>query len=84
VKKAFLGKPLGGIQMNIVLYEKLQEGKLVKITEKAWDDKLMSALDAANYLLVNGKEYEMIEGRLNLDANVFELLLVDVNNKPST
>jgi hypothetical protein len=84
VKKAFLGKPLGGIQMNIVLYEKLQEGKLVKITEKAWDDKLMSALDAANYLLVNGKEYEMREGRLNLDANVFELLLVDVNNKPST
>jgi hypothetical protein len=70
--------------MNIVIYEKLQEGNLVKITEKAWDDKLMSALDAANYLLVNGKEYEMIEGRLNLDANVFELLLVDVNNKPST
>jgi hypothetical protein len=70
--------------MNIVIYEKLQEGNLVKITEKAWDDKLMSALDAANYLLVNGKEYEMIEGRLNLDENVFELLLVDVNNKPST
>lgn len=70
--------------MNIVIYEKLQEGNLVKITEMAWDDKLMSALDAANYLLVNGKEYEMIEGRLNLDANVFELLLVDVNNKPST
>lgn len=41
----------------------------------------MIALEAANYLLVQGKEYEMIEGRLNLDLHVFELLLLDVNLK---
>ncbi|MNI12851.1 hypothetical protein D3C73_660560 [compost metagenome] len=67
--------------MNIVLYEKKEDGGLVKITEKPWDDKFMVAVEAANYLLVNGKEFEMIEGRLNLDLDVFELLLLDVNRK---
>lgn len=69
--------------MNIVLYEKQDDGSLVRITEKAWDDKFMVAVEVANYLLVNGREFEMIEGRLNLDLNVFELLLLDVNRKLS-
>ncbi|MDD9265962.1 hypothetical protein ACFPES_02840 [Paenibacillus sp. GCM10023248] len=64
--------------MMIALYEKLASGHLQKISERPWDEKLIQALDAANYVLVGGKEYEMIEGRLNLDSNVFELLLVTV------
>ncbi|MFD0692515.1 hypothetical protein ACFQZT_00255 [Paenibacillus sp. GCM10027628] len=62
--------------MNIVLMEKMADGQLRKISERPWDEKLIMALDAANYVLVGGNEYEMIEGRLNLDENVFELLLI--------
>jgi hypothetical protein len=62
--------------MTIVLYEKLVDGQLLKIGDRAWDDKLIQALNVANFILVGGKEYEMIEGRLNLDLLVFELLLV--------
>jgi hypothetical protein len=67
--------------MNIVLLEKLADGQLRKVSERLWDEKLMQALNAANYVLVGGKEYEMIEGRLNLDENVFELLLVSAGGQ---
>lgn len=67
--------------MTITLFEKLADGQLLKISERSWDEKLMQALDAANYVLIGGKEYEMIEGRLNLDLNVFELLLVAVGSE---
>ncbi|MBD0382722.1 hypothetical protein [Paenibacillus sedimenti] len=62
--------------MNIVMLEKMADGQLRKINERPWDEKLILALDAANYVLIDRKEYEMIEGRLNLDDNVFELLLI--------
>ena len=67
--------------MTIVLYEKLVDGQLLKIGERAWDDKLIQALNVANFILVGGKEYEMIEGRLNLDLQVFELLLVAASSE---
>jgi hypothetical protein len=67
--------------MTIQLYEKLETGELIKISERPWDDKFMKALEAANYLMVKGKEYEMVEGRLNLDLDVFELLLIQVSGK---
>ncbi|WNR43394.1 hypothetical protein [Paenibacillus roseipurpureus] len=67
--------------MTIVLYEKLVSGQLVKIGERPWDDGLIQALNVANFILVAGKEYEMIEGRLNLDLDVFELLLVAVSTE---
>ncbi|UJF34691.1 hypothetical protein [Paenibacillus hexagrammi] len=67
--------------MNIILYEKKASGELEKLSERPWDEKFMQALDAANYLLAGGKEYEMIEGRLNLDGNVFELLLTGVGGQ---
>ena len=67
--------------MTIVLYEKLLDGQLLKIGDRAWDDKLIQALNVANFILVGGKEYEMIEGRLNLDRQVFELLLVPASSE---
>ncbi|NQX67924.1 hypothetical protein HQN90_17525 [Paenibacillus alba] len=67
--------------MNITLYEKMVDGELQKISDRPWDEQLISALNVANFLLVNGKEYEMIEGRLNLDLNVFEILLVTVHSE---
>jgi hypothetical protein len=66
--------------MNITLFEKLVDGQLQKISERPWDEKLIQALNVANFVLIGGKEYEMIEGRLNLDLNVFELLLVTVSS----
>ncbi|SDN22686.1 hypothetical protein SAMN04487897_102209 [Paenibacillus sp. yr247] len=67
--------------MNITLFEKLADGQLQKISERPWDEKLIQALNVANFVLIGGKEYEMIEGRLNLDLNVFELLLVTVSSE---
>ncbi|WP_230632806.1 hypothetical protein [Paenibacillus athensensis] len=64
--------------MKIVLMEKQSDGQLVQIQERPWDASFIQALDAANYVLLGGKEYEMIEGRLNLDTECFELLLLDV------
>lgn len=62
--------------MTITFFEKLVDGQLLKISECPWDEQLIQALNVANFVLVGGKEYEMIEGRLNLDLKVFELLLV--------
>ncbi|WP_261302136.1 hypothetical protein [Paenibacillus andongensis] len=67
--------------MNITLFEKLTDGQLQKISERPWDERLIQALNVANFVLIGGKEYEMIEGRLNLDLNVFELLLVTVGSE---
>lgn len=67
--------------MRIMLYEKLLDGQLLQIGERAWDDKLIQALNVANFILVGGKEFEMIEGRLNLDIQVFELLLVAASSE---
>lgn len=67
--------------MNIMLFEKLVDGQLQKISERPWDEQLIQALNVANFVLIGGKEYEMIEGRLNLDLNVFELLLVTIGSE---
>nr|WP_240344024.1 hypothetical protein [Paenibacillus sp. SYP-B3998] len=63
------------------MFEKLPDGLLRKISERPWDEKIITALNVANYVLIDTKEYEMIEGRLNLDENVFELLLVTVGGQ---
>jgi hypothetical protein len=67
--------------MNIVLFDKLEDGSVRKISERPWDDKLIASLEVANYLVTGGREYEMIEGRLNLDLNQFELLLAAIKDK---
>lgn len=67
--------------MTIILFEKLVDGQLLKISERPWDEQLIQALNVANFVLVGGKEYEMIEGRLNLDLNMFELLLVAASSE---
>jgi hypothetical protein len=69
--------------MNIILFDKLEDGTLRKINERPWDDKLIASLEAANYLVIGGQEYEMIEGRLNLDLDQFELLLAAAETKES-
>ncbi|MGG1556223.1 hypothetical protein [Paenibacillus ferrarius] len=67
--------------MTITLYEKLPDGELRKISDRPWDEKVIQSLQSANYIYIDGKEYEMIEGRLNLDLYVFELLLVKAGSE---
>jgi len=62
--------------LKIVLMEKLADGQLRTIGDRPWDQSLIQSLQSANYVLINQKEYEMIEGRLNLDDDIFELLLI--------
>ncbi len=64
--------------MNLVMMEKLESGELQKLGERKWDASFSGMLQHANFVLVGGKEYEMVEGRLNLDLEIFELLLVAV------
>jgi hypothetical protein len=69
--------------MKIALFVKLEDGSVNSISERAWDDKIIACINAANYLVVGSQEYEMIEGRLNLDLEQFELLLRPVDDKES-
>lgn len=67
--------------MTVVLLEKLPDGKLRKIDERQWTRDMMNALHHVNYLTVGAAEYETIEGRLNVEQGVVELLLVPVRKE---
>lgn len=69
------------MQSNILILEKMSSGELVKIDERAWTTSMVQLLEHANYLLVNDAEYEMLEGRLNVNTGNFELL-VELVRKP--
>ncbi|MBG9733317.1 hypothetical protein M5X06_08750 [Paenibacillus alvei] len=69
------------MQSNILILEKMPSGELVKIDERAWTSSMVQLLEHANYLLVNDVEYEMLEGRLNVNTGNFELL-VESARKP--
>lgn len=64
--------------MKVVLLQKLPGGQLRKIDERQWTQGMMNALHHVNYLTVGAEEYETIEGRLNVEQGVVELLLVPV------
>ncbi|MFD0712949.1 hypothetical protein [Paenibacillus sp. GCM10027626] len=67
-----------GDEVKVVLIEKQSGGELVPIDERLWSKGMFSALEHANYLTVDGREYEMVEGRLNVDNGKLELLVVAV------
>lgn len=62
--------------MRVILYEKLTDGTLRQIEERRWSMNMITALEHVNYLIVGRQEYETIEGRLNVDQETLELLLV--------
>ncbi|EPY11079.1 hypothetical protein [Paenibacillus alvei] len=66
------------MQSNILILEKTSSGELVKIDKRAWTTSMVQLLEHANYLLVNDAEYEMLEGRLNVNTGNFELLVESV------
>ncbi|KUP25876.1 hypothetical protein AWJ19_01350 [Paenibacillus sp. DMB5] len=67
--------------MSVILFEKLPEGDLRVIEERVWSMNMITALEHVNYLVVGGKEYETVEGRLNVDQGKLELLLVPMRTE---
>lgn len=62
--------------MKVILYEKMTDGSLRQIEERRWSMNMITALEHVNYLIVGRQEYETVEGRLNVDQETLELLLV--------
>lgn len=67
--------------MNVVLFEKLPDGELREIEERSWSSHMVAALEHVNYIVVEGKEYETVEGRLNVDEGKLELLVVPMRGE---
>lgn len=67
--------------MSVILFEKLPEGDLRVIEERVWSMNMITALEHVNYLVVGTKEYETVEGRLNVDQGKLELLLVPMRTE---
>ena len=64
---------------KVVILEKQKNGELVTIDEREWTMDMVALLNHANYLTVNDAEYEMLEGRLNVNRGAFELLVVSAD-----
>lgn len=60
------------------LYEKLPDGELKELEERVWSGNMIAALEHVNYLVVGKREFETVEGRLNVDEGKLELLLVPI------
>jgi hypothetical protein len=67
--------------MKVVITEKTEAGALIPVDARDWNEMMVNMLNHSNYLLVNGKEYEMVEGRLNVNEQVMELLVLAVKNE---
>ncbi|MEK4995719.1 hypothetical protein [Paenibacillus sp. FSL H7-0918] len=67
--------------MSVVLIEKMPEGDLRVIEEHTWSMNMITALEHVNYIVVGSKEYEAVEGRLNVDEGKLELLLVPMHTE---
>ena len=70
-----------GNEMDVILVEKMSNGSLRTMEERSWGMNMVAALEHVNYIVVGGKEYETIEGRLNVDTGKLELLLVQIRNE---
>ncbi|WP_397363420.1 hypothetical protein [Paenibacillus sp.] len=64
--------------MSVKLYEKLPDGELRELEERVWSANMVAALEHVNYLVVGNREFETVEGRLNVDEGKLELLLVPI------
>ncbi|MCM3703631.1 hypothetical protein [Paenibacillus sp. TH7-28] len=64
--------------MSVKLYEKMPDGELRELEERTWSANMVAALEHVNYLVVGNREYEAVEGRLNVDEGKLELLLIPI------
>jgi len=70
--------------MIVQLIEKQPDGTLVQRDERTWSQDMIAALHHINYLTLAGREYETIEGRLNVEKQTMELLIVAVRGSELT
>lgn len=61
---------------HVIIIEKLETGELKQIDERIWSLGMIGMLQNVNFLTVNDKEYEMVEGRLNVNSGNMELLVL--------
>jgi hypothetical protein len=66
---------------NVIIIEKKANGELVQLDERSWSVGMIAMLQNVNYLSVNEKEYEMVEGRLNVNSGKMELLVISVQEE---
>ncbi|WP_168119700.1 hypothetical protein [Paenibacillus sp. HB172176] len=66
--------------LKVVLMQKMADGSLQQIEERTWSSNMVKALDSVNYIVVGETEYETVEGRLNLNLDRLELLVVPMNH----
>ncbi|MCQ6562047.1 hypothetical protein [Paenibacillus mendelii] len=69
---------MGNDTIRVTLVVKEAGGKLEQIDERQWNKAMLDALQHANYLTVGSSEYETVEGRLNIDNQTLELLVIPV------
>jgi hypothetical protein len=67
--------------MKVIMMHKRTEGEPEAIDEREWSVDMLAALEHANYVVLNGSEYEMLEGRLNVDKMALEVLVVSVADR---
>jgi hypothetical protein len=67
--------------MKVIITEKTAAGELMPIDVREWNDQMIAMLNHSNYLLVGGKEYEMVEGRLNVNESSMEVLVLAVGQE---
>lgn len=66
---------------KVVIVEKKENGELVVMDERDWTPEMIHLLDHVNYVLVDDKEYEMIEGRLNVNNASLEIMVIASNKQ---
>lgn len=67
--------------MKVIITEKTAAGELLPIDVRDWNDQMIAMLNHSNYLLVGGKEYEMVEGRFNVNEASMEVLVLAVSQE---
>nr|WP_236335158.1 hypothetical protein [Paenibacillus auburnensis] len=67
--------------MGVILLEKMPEGDLRVIEERTWSMNMITALEHVNYIVVGNREFEAVEGRLNVDQGKLELLLIPMRTE---
>ncbi len=66
------------MDLNVIVVERKEDGQLVTIDERRWSQAMINATQHANFVVVGGQEYEMLEGRLNIEKQFLELLVLKV------
>ena len=69
---------MGNETIRVTLVVKEAGGELRQIDERMWNKTMLDALEHANYLTLGSSEYETVEGRLNIDSQTLELLVIPV------